>query len=124
MRLLRKQGTVQRAISTGALSILFIMTIALAGVSPAAGLSGTAAPFLPRAGHEFDHRAELRKVLSVVEHRTKDGKVLERMREKLSAMSDRNLRLAASLCERIAHDDDSAGADFAFSIVTALIVLS
>jgi hypothetical protein len=121
MRLLRKQGTLKRLIWTGA---LFIMTIALAGVSPAAGLSGTAAPFLPRAGQEFAHRADLRKVLLVVEHRTKDEKVLEKMRNKLTAMSDRELRLAVSLCERIARDDESAGSDIAFSIVMALVVLS
>jgi hypothetical protein len=124
MRLLRKQGTVQRAIRTGALFILFVMTLAVAGVSPAAGLSGTAAPFLPRAGQELAHRADLRKVLLVVEHRTKDEKVLEKMRDKLATLGDRELHLAASLCERIARDDDNAGADFAFSIVMALIVLS
>lgn len=103
---------------------LFIISIALTGVSPAAGLSGTAAPFLSRPEQAIGHRAELRKVLSVVEHRTKDGKVLEKMREKLFAMSDRELHLAASLCTRIAHDNDSAGSDIAFSIVMALVVLS
>jgi hypothetical protein len=121
MRLLIKQQTVKRSIWMFA---LLIISLALAGLSPAAGLSGTNALFPTRTINAFDHRAELRKVMSVAEHRTKDGKVLERMREKLSAMSDRDLRLAASLCERISRDDDSAGADFAFSIVTALIVLS
>jgi hypothetical protein len=121
MRLPRKQQTVKRTIWVCA---LLVMSLALAGVSPAAGLPGTAVPFLPRTGQEFAHRADLRKVLSVVEHRTKDEKVLERMRDKLSSLGDRELHLAASLCERIARDDDSAGADFAFSIVTALIVLS
>jgi hypothetical protein len=121
MRLLRIQQAVKRTIRVCA---LLVMSLALAGVSPAAGRYGTTARTLPRAGQEFDHRAALRKVLLVVEHRTKDEKVLEKMRDKLTAMSDRELRLAASLCERIARDDDSAGADFAFSIVMALIVLS
>jgi hypothetical protein len=121
MRLLIKQRTVKRSIWMGA---LLIMSLALAGLSPAAGRYGTTALFPTRTINAFDHHADLRKVLSVVEHRTKDGKVLERMRDKLSTLGDRELHLAASLCERIARDDDSAGADFAFSIVTALIVLS
>jgi hypothetical protein len=121
VRLLRKQQTVKRTIWVCA---LLVMSLALTGVSPAAGRYGTTAPTLPRAGQEFSHRADLQQVLSVVEHRTKDGKVLERMRDKLATLGDRELHLAASLCERIARDDDSAGADFAFSIVMALIVLS
>lgn len=121
MRLPRQQQTVQRTVWICA---LLIISIVLAGVSTAAGLSGNAALFPTRTVPAFDHRAELRKVLSVVAHRTKDGKVLEKMREKLSAMSDRELRLAASLCERIARDDESAGSDIAFSIVMALVVLS
>jgi hypothetical protein len=96
----------------------------LAGESLAFGPSGHAASLPPGAEQAVNHRAELRKVLSVVEHRTKNEKVREKMRDKLSAMSDRQLRLAASLCERIARDDDSARSNIAFSIVTALIVLS
>lgn len=122
MRLPRQQQqTVRR---TAWICALFLISIVPTGVSTAAGQSGTAALFPTRAVHAFDHRAELRKVLSVVEHRTKDGKVLDKMREKLAAMSDRELRLAASLCERIARDDESAGSDIAFSIVMALVVLS
>jgi hypothetical protein len=121
MRLLRKQQTVKRTMWVCA---LLVMSLALTGVSPAAGPARSGALTLPRTGQEFAHRADLRKVLLVVEHRTKDEKVLEKMRDKLTAMSDRELRLAVSLCERIARDDDSAGADIAFSIVMALVVLS
>ena len=121
MRLPRNQRTLPLLTWMGA---LLIFSIVLAGESPASGLSGHAASLPPRAEQAVYHRAELRKVLSVFEHRTKNEKVREKMRDKLSAMSDRQLRLAASLCERIAHDDDSARSDIAFSIVTALIVLS
>lgn len=121
MRLPRVQHAVQRSVRVGA---LLMMVLAPAGVSPAAGLSGTAASFLPKPDQAIGHRGDLQKVLSVVEHRTKDGKVMEKMREKLSTLGDRELHLAASLCERIARDDDSARSDIAFSIVTALIVLS
>jgi hypothetical protein len=72
----------------------------------------------------MEHRADQQRVLSVIEHRTKDEKVRERMREKIYTLGDRELHLAASLCERIARDDHGARANIAFSIVTAMIVLS
>lgn len=107
---------------------LFVM-IVLAGVSSAAGiaaLSGTAAPSppLPRVEQFRAHTAELQKVLSVIELRTQDEKVLEKMQKKLFTLGDRQLHLAASLCDRIARNDQSTGASIAFSIVTAMIVLS
>jgi hypothetical protein len=106
------------------MSVLLIFSIALVGESFASGPYSPAALLPLRMEQMVHHRTELRKVLSVVEHRTKNEKVREKMRDKLSAMSDRQLRLAASLCERIARDNDSARSDIAFSIVTALIVLS
>ena len=121
MRLPSNQRTLPQLSWIGGLLVFLIV---LAGESPASGPSGHAASLSPRAEQAVYHRAELRKVLSVVEHRTKDEKVRGKMRDKLSAMSDRQLRLAASLCERIARDDDSARSDIAFSIVAALIVLS
>lgn len=121
MRLPRNQRTLPLLTWMGG---LLIFSIVLASESFASGLSGPAASVSLRAEQAVYHHTELRKVLSVVEHRTKNEKVREKMRDKLSAMSDRQLRLAASLCERIAHDDNSARSEIAFSIVTALIVLS
>ena len=105
-------------------SLSLLVVIALAGVSSADGATGVAAPLLPRVERVRHHTADLQRVLSVIEHRTRDGKVLEKMQEKLFTLSDRELHLAASLCERIARDDHSAGANIAFSLVTAMIVLS
>ena len=73
--------------------------------------------------------AELRgtdtvKILSVLAIRSSDGKVLGKAAEKLSAMNDRDLRLISSLCDRIVADRGTAGADIAFSLITAMIVLS
>jgi hypothetical protein len=64
------------------------------------------------------------KILSVLAIRSSDGKVLGKAAEKLSAMNDRDLRLISSLCERISADGGTAGADVAFSLITAMIVLS
>ena len=73
--------------------------------------------------------AELRgadtvKILSVLAIRSPGGKVLGKAAEKLSVMNDRDLRLISSLCDRISADRGTAGADIAFSLVTAMIVLS
>ena len=107
---------------------LLVLSLLFAGSSPAAGRQGTAAPSLtmPEQTPErtMEHRADLQQVLSVIGHRTKNEKVRERMREKIFTLGDRELHLAASLCERIARDDHSPGANIAFSIVTAMIVLS
>jgi hypothetical protein len=103
---------------------LLVLLLLPAGASPAAGASVAAAPAPPRKEQAVDHRGDLEQVLTVVEHRTKNEKVLEKMREKLSALSDRELHLAASLCARITRADESAGSDIAFSIVLALVVLS
>jgi hypothetical protein len=64
------------------------------------------------------------KILSVLAIRSSDGKVLGKAAEKLSAMNNRDLRLISSLCDRISADDGTAGADIAFSLITAMIVLS
>ena len=63
-------------------------------------------------------------ILSVLAIRSSDGKILGKAAEKLSAMNDRDLRLISSLCDRISADRGTAGADIAFSLITAMIVLS
>jgi hypothetical protein len=73
---------------------------------------------------EIAVRQTVSKILSILEIRSADGKALNKAAEKLSAMNDRELRLISSLCDRISADGDSAGADIAFSIITAMIVLS
>lgn len=105
---------------------VFILSLLPAGASQAGGGDGTAAPMLPKPGpaQTIVHQADMQQVLSVVEHRTADGKVLEKIQKKLITLGDRELHLAASLCKRIARDDHSVRANIAFSIVTAMIVLS
>ena len=85
--------------------------------------------FQPTAGVFSGGYAELRgtdtvKILSVLAIRSSGGKVLGKAAEKLSAMNDRDLRLISSLCDRIVADRGTAGADIAFSLITAMIVLS
>ena len=120
MRLSRTQHAVRQ---TFWMCALLVLSLVSAGMSPAFGPQEIAAPLLLKTEKTIGHEAELQRVLSVIERRTTDGKVLEKMQKKLVTLGERELHLAASLCERIARDDDSAGANIAFSIVTAMIVL-
>jgi hypothetical protein len=73
---------------------------------------------------EIADKKSISKIVSVLAIKSPDGKILGKAAEKLSAMSNRDLRLISSLCDRISADDGTAGADIAFSLITAMIVLS
>jgi hypothetical protein len=77
----------------------------------------------PAAGTEERNRAEER-ILAVIGNRLRDPKVLERVRGKLAELDPRDVRLASSLCARIAADGHAARADIAFTIIAALLILS
>lgn len=64
------------------------------------------------------------KILSVLQSRNSGRKVLDRAVEKLASMDKRKLQLISNLCDRIAMHDGTPGADIAFSLVTAILVLS
>jgi hypothetical protein len=66
---------------------------------------------------------EMFKVLSVIGRRTGDRKLLEKVRYKLSTMSDNRLRLAVSLSER-ASGGHGVRTDIAFFLLSTLIVFS
>lgn len=91
-----------------------------------ATIAAPSAASMPAPGAERYRAAgkERQKILATLESRLRDEKALEKMRGKVEALAGRKLRLAAALCDRIEGDGDSAGADIAFSLVTALIVLA
>ncbi len=73
---------------------------------------------------EIAGKDRIAKIVSVLETRRSDRKVIEKAEEKLLTLDEGKLRLMSSLCDRIAGNLDSPGADIAFSLVTAMIVLS
>ncbi len=64
------------------------------------------------------------RIVSVLENRMPSHKLSEKARAKLLTLSDRQVRIAASLAERIAEDDHAAVAETAFLLLTVLIILS
>ena len=64
------------------------------------------------------------KILSVLENKMGDQKLLEKAKGKVFILSDRQISLISSLSERIVSDGHTTGADFAFLLIMVLIVLS
>ena len=73
---------------------------------------------------EFSGRNDISKIMSVLESRRPDKRVLEKAAGKMSDMNELKLRLMSSLCDRITSDAGTPAADLAYSLLTALIVLS
>ena len=64
------------------------------------------------------------KIIEVLEKKMGGKKMSEKAREKLFTLTQDQTRLIISLCERISDDGRSAGADIAYLLVIALILLS
>jgi hypothetical protein len=67
---------------------------------------------------------ETSRILPVLEERIGDPDILAKTKDKLFTLDDEEIRLISSLCDRISTGEGTARADVAFSLVTALIVLS
>lgn len=60
----------------------------------------------------------------VLEKKIGDRELIEKAKGKLSTLSDGEIRLISSLCDRITHDSHSADADVAFLLIATLIIFS
>ncbi len=79
-----------------------------------------------KAGDEYAmlREADVIKILSVLEKKIGDQKSLEKAKEKLFTLKDPQFFLVTSLSEQIAREGDKPGVDFAFLLITVLIILS
>jgi hypothetical protein len=105
------------------LKCFFVITLSLTVHASAALARGTA-----HVGAE-DHmlpapKGRTAEILSVIESRIEDRRVIEKVHEKLNSLTDSDLSLIGSLCSRIERENGSAGAELALSLVMALIALS
>lgn len=73
---------------------------------------------------ETNLKTDRMKTLSVLENKMEDQKLIEKAKEKLLTLSVKKTHLIASLSERITNSEDTSGADIAFLLIIALIVLS
>ncbi len=105
------------------LALLFFMSFAFLLVNGRPACGATTAPKLSMAP-EAAHNGEIYKILPVLEDKIHDRRLLEKSKEKVYSMGDREVRLVAALCEKISDEKESVSTDIAFFLVTALIVLS
>ncbi len=67
--------------------------------------------------------AEVSKILWVLENKIEDRRLLERTKDKLLTLDRGQIRLIASLSDRVASGGDTTGSNIAFLLMTALIAL-
>lgn len=67
--------------------------------------------------------AEVSKILWVLENKIEDRRLLERTKDKLLTLDGGQIRLIASLSDRVANGGDTTASNIAFLLMTALIAL-
>jgi len=92
--------------------------------SPSIAMSGPPNSDPDNSRYIIDREADMIKLISFLENKMGDQKLLEKAKDKLSKMSDRQFRLMVSLSDRTDNEWDTAGAEIAFLLITALIVFS
>jgi hypothetical protein len=97
----------------------------LGGGSDATAASPGAPPTPRHAGSTAiaDRRAETAKILSALGRRVRDRVILTKCAHKLATLNDGQIRVLASLSERVAGGGRLA-ADVALLLLTALLILS
>ena len=73
--------------------------------------------------YAFQRRANMSKILTVLESRIEDPQLLGKTQKKLITLSDGQTRLIASLSDRVAEERNTTGSDIAFLLMTVLITL-
>ena len=114
-----------KIVSTSGYFLMLSFFVALAFL-PASGTPASGAVTernLPMVS-ETAHNGEVYKILPVLEDKIHDRKLLEKSKEKVFSMGDREVKLVAALCEKISDKRETVSSDIAFFLVTALIVLS
>ena len=71
-----------------------------------------------------NHSPEVFKILSVLEGRIEDPKLIQKVKDKLSTLREDRLRMVVSLSERITDGDRGVETDIAFFLLTTLIIFS
>ena len=80
--------------------------------------------FQDRGMSQANRDSDLNKIIKVLETRIKNHHLPRKAKNKLAAMNDEDIRIVKSLCDRLSKTGDTASADFALLLVTAVIVLS
>ncbi len=74
--------------------------------------------------HLLNSQAESFKIISMMEKRVADRKLIQKIKDKLPTLGEDRLRMLAYLSEEVGVDDRSPKTDIAFLIATTLIIFS
>ena len=77
----------------------------------------------PGPSSGLSYSADVSQILSVLESRMEDRQLVERTKDKLLTLDHRQIRLIASLSDRVAKEGNTTGSEIAFLLMTALIAL-
>lgn len=86
------------------------------------GAVGNGAAFHPVG--PLSRSEAIQSICSVLEVKLKQGKLPPKIQEKLLMLDTAQLGLLASLAERVSNQQETVGADMAFLMLAALLVLS
>ncbi len=113
----------RRTATVSFIPLLFLVSLLLLWNASAVLASSNGIPAEARRA-EINNRKDVSKIMFVLESRGQGKRTLKKAADKISEMNGRNLRLMSSLCDRISEDAGTPAADVAYSLLTALIVLS
>ncbi len=120
---MKEKGIHREAISF-IVVIFLVLLLLLWNTAGAIEASPRSAAEIHRAEPSGGNDADASKIMSLLESRGMEKKVLDKVADKMSDMPGRELHLMSSLCDRISENSDTPAADLAYSLLTALIVLS
>jgi hypothetical protein len=116
----KPRGSAKRIIA----GIAFLVILAVFTVQPPFAASGISGPKEGSLSYKMNPVEAQYKILGVLENKMEGKKLSVQAREKIWALNERQIRLIISLCDRIEENDHAAGAEFAYLLITALILLS
>ena len=99
--------------------------IAISAIFPLAATASVRPTVPPNPDDPFvsKYRANVSKILTVLESRVEDPQLLGKTKKKLITLSDGQTRLIAFLSDRVAEERNTTGSDIAFLLMTVLITL-
>ncbi len=111
-------------------TVFFLLLIILSFAPVVEGVSAARLPMVSSpsahtpAAEATRNQVDVARIVSVLEGRIGSHRLPEQAKEKLGHMPKQDLRLVASLCDRLAASHDRAGTDIALLLAAVLIVLS
>jgi len=110
-----------RFLKTVAIGLALVQCLTfLPGAAIASGGKSASVSYTP---YGLSLSADVSRILSVFENRIEDQELLKRTKDKLLTLDQRQIRLIASLSDRVDKEGNTIGSDIAFLLMTALITL-